>query len=395
MSNDLNAKTLKAANAEMTTLFGVVETRTHEENDCGTVHKLVLFYKHKTNIHVGTWSRTEKRGWYFPKHIKRTGTKAKATNMKQTKVTESHYLVTINAKHVGLSIRFNRWSTTMSMPNGTSQTLANAVAKSVKAIDDAFNGKTKLGVGTLGELAKRIATQLDKCSTLNDVPKRLTVKSVSTGTGETTMKTKSTTKSTKSTKKSSSNAKSAKVTIAFPTGAFSKCTFTVTNDGAHTATAWIDTQRKGADKLSKDGMPHKTTHVMTGGWVLGLWNVIARLSRARKSREADHAVLIAINEHPKNNPCLPEIPDYAEDMHTLQGKRKGRGWGHFLTEGSALVHGDQHDGHAWEGDRYVDKCLEVLCKKHELNVQDVRDGNLRAVEDAVDAHAERLKNGDE
>jgi hypothetical protein len=33
----------------------------------------------------------------------------------------------------------------------------------------------------------------------------------------------------------------------------------------------------------------------------------------------------------------PEIPDYALDMHTMQGKAMGRGLDHFRKEGAKLI----------------------------------------------------------
>lgn len=65
-------------------------------------------------------------------------------------------------------------------------------------------------------------------------------------------------------------------------------------------------------------------------------NVIRALARAPKSREGCHFAasvgLRAMFEDGK-----PEIPDYAYDMHTREGKRRGRGLEHFLAEGAQLV----------------------------------------------------------
>ncbi len=33
----------------------------------------------------------------------------------------------------------------------------------------------------------------------------------------------------------------------------------------------------------------------------------------------------------------PEIPDYANDQHTIEGKRMGRGLDHFRNEGAKLI----------------------------------------------------------
>jgi replication-associated recombination protein RarA len=71
-------------------------------------------------------------------------------------------------------------------------------------------------------------------------------------------------------------------------------------------------------------------------WRLQLVHAVILLSRARKSRIVDHALLVY---YMGDLPRL-EVPDVAKDKHTLAGKRKGRGWQHFFDEGTLLNDGE-------------------------------------------------------
>ncbi len=70
---------------------------------------------------------------------------------------------------------------------------------------------------------------------------------------------------------------------------------------------------------------------------LVLANTILSMCRSPKSRLADHFQCVVNYEHhnARRNGKRP-IPDYALDKHTLRGKRKGRGWEHFLLVGAEL-----------------------------------------------------------
>lgn len=65
-----------------------------------------------------------------------------------------------------------------------------------------------------------------------------------------------------------------------------------------------------------------------------LMNVIMRMCRAKKSRDAGHLLVTAL--YKLDNQGVPEPPDCAHDMHTSRGKRMGRGIEHFLKEGAVL-----------------------------------------------------------
>ncbi len=65
-------------------------------------------------------------------------------------------------------------------------------------------------------------------------------------------------------------------------------------------------------------------------------NVIRVLSAAPKSRAGCHfAAAIGLANAIEGK--IPTIPDYAIDVHTREGKRKGRGLKHFREEGALLI----------------------------------------------------------
>ncbi|OIN61174.1 hypothetical protein BLX24_03695 [Arsenicibacter rosenii] len=66
---------------------------------------------------------------------------------------------------------------------------------------------------------------------------------------------------------------------------------------------------------------------------LFLTHAILRLSRARKSRMIDWTLIWAWLTHKFR--FFP-IPDYALDKHNERGRRLGRSWYHFFTEGTLL-----------------------------------------------------------
>jgi len=64
-----------------------------------------------------------------------------------------------------------------------------------------------------------------------------------------------------------------------------------------------------------------------------LVHAVLLLVRAKKSRICDHAKMWAYSDHIDYR----EIPDFALDKHTHQGKRMGRGFEHFFDVGQQLV----------------------------------------------------------
>lgn len=63
-------------------------------------------------------------------------------------------------------------------------------------------------------------------------------------------------------------------------------------------------------------------------------HAVIALTLATKSRLVDWALIAHYGAHDMKR---REIPDYALDQHTAQGKRMGRGTDHFVDEGSKLA----------------------------------------------------------
>ena len=68
---------------------------------------------------------------------------------------------------------------------------------------------------------------------------------------------------------------------------------------------------------------------------LFLTHAVLFLARSRKSRIVDDLLNVVYGEIQHEDKKLP-IPDYALDMHTLRGKKMGRGLEHFFSEGTKL-----------------------------------------------------------
>jgi hypothetical protein len=88
--------------------------------------------------------------------------------------------------------------------------------------------------------------------------------------------------------------------------------------------------------------------------------------RAKKSRTVDTAL---ITMYEAERPRM-EIPDCAIDLHTLKGRRMGRGVDHFFDEGAKL------ENEGFGCDPYHDRARTALKKKHEqksrkLNFEDL------------------------
>jgi replication-associated recombination protein RarA len=87
---------------------------------------------------------------------------------------------------------------------------------------------------------------------------------------------------------------------------------------------------------------------------LFLVHAVLFLARSPKSRMIDD-LLITVYGDVKFRDERLEIPDYALDMHTLRGRMMGRGFKHFLEEGSKL----ENEGIS---DPYRDSAKEILLK---------------------------------
>ena len=83
------------------------------------------------------------------------------------------------------------------------------------------------------------------------------------------------------------------------------------------AMKWYDAEKLGASRLA-------------------IGNAIRLMCRAAKSREGDHFAA-AIGLRSMLEGFVPAIPDWANDQHTLAGRKLGRGLEHFRKEGAKLV----------------------------------------------------------
>jgi replication-associated recombination protein RarA len=83
------------------------------------------------------------------------------------------------------------------------------------------------------------------------------------------------------------------------------------------AMKWYDAEKLGASRLA-------------------IGNAIRLMCRAAKSREGDHFAA-AIGLRAQLEGFVPTIPDWANDQHTLAGRKLGRGLDHFRKEGARLI----------------------------------------------------------
>jgi hypothetical protein len=65
-------------------------------------------------------------------------------------------------------------------------------------------------------------------------------------------------------------------------------------------------------------------------------NAIRMMCRAPKSRAGCH-FSSAIGLRETLEKFVPTVPDFGTDMHTLKGRKMGRGLAHFRAEGAKLV----------------------------------------------------------
>ena len=82
---------------------------------------------------------------------------------------------------------------------------------------------------------------------------------------------------------------------------------------------------------------------------MAVGNAIRLMCRAKKSREGDH-FNAAIGLKSLLEGYIPEIPDFANDKHTLVGKRLGRGIDFFRSESTKLIPKPEKD--AYEDEAY-------------------------------------------
>jgi replication-associated recombination protein RarA len=87
---------------------------------------------------------------------------------------------------------------------------------------------------------------------------------------------------------------------------------------------------------------------------LFLVHAVLFLARSRKSRIVDDLLIVVYGQIQHEDKKLA-IPDYALDMHTLAGKKMGRGLEHFCSEGTKLSNEPLENP-------YKEKAKEILIK---------------------------------
>jgi replication-associated recombination protein RarA len=86
------------------------------------------------------------------------------------------------------------------------------------------------------------------------------------------------------------------------------------------------------DNLHKSYM---ATRLEGNEYRLYLVNAVICLCRSPKSRITDDLLNVVYLER-QHSYKLPNIPDFALDMHTERGRKMGRGWEHWFSEGCKL-----------------------------------------------------------
>jgi len=74
----------------------------------------------------------------------------------------------------------------------------------------------------------------------------------------------------------------------------------------------------------------------TGERKLYAIHAVRYLCACQKDRSSDE-MINWINHSSQSDKLLPVIPEYALDMHTAEGKKKGRGRRHFFEEASRII----------------------------------------------------------
>ena len=108
---------------------------------------------------------------------------------------------------------------------------------------------------------------------------------------------------------------------------------------------------------------HKEYAYKDGDRPIFFMHAIRYLCKSQKERSTDHIKNIIMKEF--DGGYVPEIPDYAIDMHTIQGRARGRDVFYFLDEASKVQP-------LWDGydDSYRLKLYEMCKKEAEQNKEE-------------------------
>jgi replication-associated recombination protein RarA len=95
---------------------------------------------------------------------------------------------------------------------------------------------------------------------------------------------------------------------------------------------------------------------------MALGNAILSMCRAKKSRIGDEFQIVCYGRHEGER---IEIPDFALDVHTKQGKKMGRGPEHFWTEGVILENEDRKIRNPYSEKARAIRCSGKVVKEKE------------------------------
>jgi replication-associated recombination protein RarA len=124
------------------------------------------------------------------------------------------------------------------------------------------------------------------------------------------------------------------------------------------------------DFKGKKGDPHR----------LFLVNAVLYLARSPKSRMVDDLLNVVYGEIQHEDKRLP-IPDYAIDMHTERGRKMGRGYEHFFTEGNKV-----NDEPFWNP--YTPRAKELLMKYGDLKPEFIEKPTTRQLNERLESFTE-------
>ncbi len=114
-----------------------------------------------------------------------------------------------------------------------------------------------------------------------------------------------------------------------------------------------------------------------GKWRTPVGTAIRAMCRAAKSREGDH-FQSAVGLRSELQDFVPEVPDWAYDMHTRQGKAMGRGLEYFREFCAQLNPSpDEPDG-------YEDEAYEMwtILHAHKADVKAAKKADVKAAQKA-------------
>lgn len=124
-------------------------------------------------------------------------------------------------------------------------------------------------------------------------------------------------------------------------------------------------------EMDRDARKHQGKRADPAGSLFLMAHAVIRLCQAPKSRIVDWAFM----HHLSDNVERREIPDEALDVHTREGRARGRDWTHFLEESGRLVQPD--DAARARGYASMNDELEHLSARYEESFEKRHRGRKR------------------